>query len=328
MSDDEEFGRALGARLQEEAAGLTAPPDLARTVRRRRRRTLTMRAAVGVPVVAAAAAATVLVTSTGPGVAPGGGTAAPTSTTQREVVNVAQVRSRTIEALQSVDDYVIYRKEESFTRESETLTGYTEEWRDLPGKRRRQDTYSNLHHPDARTERLPNGDVSVSVPAPAEDHEWGEGEMGEMRRTYSLATTGGVCHEAGIQVDYEARTWHEFDAGTPPEGCPNSEVPNVLDAEALRTALDDGTLKLIGSERVNGRDTHHIRLEYATRGYQLDMWVDAESYLPIKESSTVSEGPGQAEDSPVLTASYEWLPRTQENLNKVELTPPADFTER
>lgn len=42
---------------------------------------------------------------------------------------------------------------------------------------------------------------------------------------------------------------------------------------------------------------------------------------PVRQTSTVIDGPGE----PVMTSDYDWLPRDEENLAKLDLTPPADF---
>jgi hypothetical protein len=98
-------------------------------------------------------------------------------------------------------------------------------------------------------------------------------------------------------------------------------VPDILDADALKQAIDEGRMELIGAETIDGKPTHHLRLFATRRGYQIDLWVDSTSYLPVRETSTVIDGP----DKPVMTSDYTWLPRTEENLAKLELTPPPDF---
>ena len=282
MSADEEFGRLVGDRLRDEVADLYADKDLARVVRKRltRRRTWTIGASIGAPLIAAAAAVAVVV-STGT-VAPEKPQvdAAPPTTTQPRVENLAHVQDMTIQALRSVEEYVIHEK-------NLLSSGYDESWTDRATERYRMDAYSRIDGP--------------------------------MRLTRSIAGKGRLGDLHYVYVDYDRKTWHAFHDTEPP---PPLEVPDILDADALKKAIDEGRMELIGAENIDGRDTHHLRLFATIRGYQIDLWVDSTSYLPVRETSTVIGGP----DEPVMTSEYTWLPRTEENLAKVELTPPPDFT--
>jgi hypothetical protein len=309
MSADEEFGRVVGDRLRDEVADIHAARELAGAVRERqraRRRTWTIRASVGAPLVAAAAVVAVVaangVTVTDP--IPTGQAAPPPSetTTHVPVENLAHVQDMTIQALRSAQDYVIHEKQ--------TLdSGYYEFWTDRSTDRYRMDAYSSLVQPE------PNARPDGVVTLPANPDEI---PTGPLRLTHSIAGDGPLGDRYYTYVDFDRQTWHthhDTEVGLP------AEVPDVLDADALKKAIDEGRMELIGAETIGDRHTHHLRLFATIRGYQIDLWVDATSYLPVRETSTVIDGP----DEPVLTSDYDWLPRDEETLAKLELTPPPDF---
>lgn len=308
MSADEEFGRVVGDRLRDEVADIHAAPDLAGALRKRQsRRTWTIRASLGAPLVAAAAAVAVLVATAGPGTTnprpAGTAHAAPPVTTQPRVENLAHVQDMTIQALRSAEEYVIHEKEM-------LDTGYLEYWTDRATERYRVDAYSTLIQPD---QEATGSDNVITLPARPD-----EVPTGPLHRTQSTAGDGPLGDRYYTTVDYERETWSTYHDTSEP---PTLEVPDVLDADALKQAIDEGRIELIGPEPIGDKNTHHLRLFATFRGYQIDLWVDSTSYLPVRQTSTVIGGSAK----PVLTSDYDWLPRTEENLAKLELTPPPGF---
>lgn len=310
MSADEEFGRAVGAQLRREVSDIHAASDLAQTLRARRfRRTWTLRAAIGAPLVAAAAAAALLVTTAGPGTTgesgEGGARAAlPPSRSAPRVENVAQVQQLTIKALRTANDYVIHEK-------TMLDTGYLEYWTDRATGRHRMDTYTTL----VKLENTKGPGDRVTLPAAPDKRE-----TDAPRLTESIAGEGKPGDKRYISVNYDDKTWSTFhDTEQIPEG----EVPDVLDADALKKAIDTGRMELIGSESLDGKETHHLRLFAEIRGYQIDLWVDSTTYLPVRETTAPLDEPAKK----VLTNDYDWLPRDEENLAKLTLTPPPGFVE-
>lgn len=309
MSTDEEAGRVVGGRLRDEVADIHAARGLAGAVRERRRsqrRRWTIRVSIGAPLVAAAAAVAVVMTSGATPTEPRGGThaAPPGATTQVRVENVAHVQAMTIQALHSAENYVIYEKQM-------LSHGYDEFWTDRATDRYRLDAYTTVIESVEELEPGPDGTVTVPVKPK-------EPPTGPLRRTHSVAGDGPLGDIHYTYVDYDRKTWStSHDTEKPPP----LEVPDVLDADALKKAIDEGRMELIGTETIGDKETHHLRLFATIRGYQIDLWVDATSYLPVRQTSTILDGPKE----PVLTSDYDWLPRDEENLAKLELTPPPDF---
>jgi hypothetical protein len=308
MLDDEQFGRRLGDQLRHETAGVHADPNLIAALRRRQvRRTRTVRAAVATTT-AAVAAITVTVTMAGRS-APAGseqtagptssGTA-PSSTVEVPVLNAAQVRAATIEALGKASDYVIFSKT---TYDS----GYYDTWLDKSTNRYRNDVYTTLPAATEGGRRMPD---PHNPP------------RGPMRLSQSHAASGPRTNRETISVDYDGKWWsvsHDTDA-------PGSAIGlDVTDQESVRAAISNGTAELLGHEDVNGIDTLHLRVIGQKLEFRLDLWVDSKSYLPIKDDLVKGDGSGEFKPSHNVATTYKWLPKTEENLRFLTLTPPADF---
>jgi hypothetical protein len=316
MLTDEQFGRRLGDQLRHETAGVRADPNLAATLRRRQvRRSWTIRSAVGTTAVALAAVAVMVATSGRGGPAPTiaagdgnptpSGTAAPPSSDE-PVVSAAYVRAATIEALGNAADYVIFSKT---TYDS----GYYDTWTDKSTQRYRNDVYTTLPAATAVPDGPPAADGSPGFP---------DIPRGPMRLQQSHAVEGPPGDQKITTVDYDQRWWsvrHDNDAPPPPVGL------DVTDQDSVREAISDGTAELLGHEDVNGIDTVHLRVIGAQREYRLDLWVDSTSYLPIKEDMVKGTGTGEFSPEHNVATTYTWLPRTEENLTLLTLTPPTDF---
>jgi hypothetical protein len=131
-----------------------------------------------------------------------------------------------------------------------------------------------------------------------------------------------------IVIDYGNRTWRKTiypfgsSSGARRPG-PEPATPLQLAAQ-LRAKVKAGQVTLVGWATADGQRAIHLR-ERMTRG-QVNLWVDPDSYLPIREIDTapgVSQASGQA-----IREDYRWLPATKANLRL--LTPagaiPAGFT--
>jgi hypothetical protein len=90
----------------------------------------------------------------------------------------------------------------------------------------------------------------------------------------------------------------------------------------------EGKVELVGQEKVGTVDTHHLRVIGPRREYKIDLWVDSTTYLPVKETAVKAgnkQGGEEFPESKGEVITYTWLPRTEENLAELTLTPPADF---
>lgn len=133
-----------------------------------------------------------------------------------------------------------------------------------------------------------------------------------------------------IVIDYGNRTWRKtiYPFGSSSDGRraagPAPSTPLQLAAQ-LRAKVKAGQVTLVGWATVDGQRAIHL-LERDARG-QVNLWVDPDSYLPIREIDTA---PGVSPtSSQAIRDDYRWLPATKANLRL--LTPagaiPAGFTQ-
>jgi len=133
---------------------------------------------------------------------------------------------------------------------------------------------------------------------------------------------------SSIVIDYGKRTWSKTiypfgsssDARRPG---PEPSTPLQLAAQ-LRAKVKAGQVTLVGWATVDRQRAIHL-LERMDHG-QVNLWVDPDSYLPIREIGTA---PGVSPTSDqAIRDDYRWLPATPANLRL--LTPaeaiPAGFT--
>ncbi|HLT11247.1 MAG TPA: hypothetical protein VK028_10625, partial [Micromonosporaceae bacterium] len=242
----------------------------------------------------AAAAAVAMVTTSGAGLQ---ARTVPSPDGEVQLRNVSYVQEQTVKALSRASEYVIYEK-------TTYSGGYYETWYDKAGQRYRNNTY---------------GSVSIGAVDGTRVVAPDQITPGPIQLLQSHAVSGPPGDQTIITVDYQRRTWStDHMTDTPPA----SAIPDITEPETIRQAVKDGTLELLGEETVDGSLAVHLRIDAVQRGYQVDMWVDAETFLPIKMTDTV---PGEQE--PRVTMTYSWLPRTEENLAHLELTPPPGFDE-
>ncbi|MFI6758769.1 hypothetical protein ACIBF5_06440 [Micromonospora sp. NPDC050417] len=290
--DDEQLGQLLSNRLHEETHSMSAPSGLTETLHRRNnRRTWGLRIAGAVPVVAAVALAASLSLSPGTGSTPntGGGDAAP------ETLTVNLVSERTTTALGNLSDFVRHTRSD-FADGKGKATMTNESWVDAKTGRERTDETdlaSNSKHTVIKTG---NGNDAIVI-----DHQrrkWWDEQMAEMPIGVEMTVTTGPN---GERVEK-------------PTG--KKSVGPLIDPQELQDALASGTLTLVGEESLNGKATVHLRW-IPVPGATTDIWVDADTYLPVRKTSA---GPKASDQT-----NFEWLPRTPENLAKVEGAAPADY---
>jgi hypothetical protein len=155
----------------------------------------------------------------------------------------------------------------------------------------------------------------------------------------TTAIHGGVYAETDIEYQhhvYSTFTTSSLDAGTqvtlssflPLQG--NSD-PHV----AFQQALKAGTIRVVGHQSLNGRDTILIRVNAANKpGAKLHwppdwIWIDASTYLVVQTKHFIPDlppAPGGKISWRAIVNQVTWLPPTPENLAQLTVTPPAGFT--
>ena len=112
-----------------------------------------------------------------------------------------------------------------------------------------------------------------------------------------------------IVIDYGNRTWRKtiYPFGSSSDGRraagPAPSTPLQLAAQ-LRAKVKAGQVTLVGWATVDGQRAIHLR-ERMTDG-QVNLWVDPDSYLPIREIDT-APGVSQTSDQ-AIRDDYRWLP--------------------
>ena len=149
-----------------------------------------------------------------------------------------------------------------------------------------------------------------------------DGPVGAPTRTSQESVDGDRL--VFLNVDYARHVWWRDTLARP-----GKPVVGVIlgvpygDPASIRADLAGGSLVLVGTEQVAGHATEHLRLTVNAGGKAVvaeDLWVDSTTFMPVRLVG--QKGPFH------FTVSYEWLPRTAENLARLELTPPAGFAEK
>jgi hypothetical protein len=122
-------------------------------------------------------------------------------------------------------------------------------------------------------------------------------------------------------VSYDARIWTTSLRAVP---APKGETVAQL-GQRYRDVAARGVYDEVGHAQVDGRDTIHLRRSLRVdsslgrRTLVTDLWLDALSYPPVRQRSSTHGTPSAVEQN------YDWLPRTQANLAKLELVVPDGF---
>jgi hypothetical protein len=130
-----------------------------------------------------------------------------------------------------------------------------------------------------------------------------------------------------VSVDYAAHTWSTTTYSDAPAGgsAPLPQSPQQ-GASQLRADQASGKATVLGLTTVDGQNALELKEGSLAAGEQLT-WVDASTYLPIRELDTAPGQPLSSDEN--IQADYQWLPATAANLALV--TPataiPAGFTE-
>lgn len=134
--------------------------------------------------------------------------------------------------------------------------------------------------------------------------------------TFRTTVTGKTM--TGLQINHRERQYFAFTDSADKAAGPVA-VPD--EPAAIRSWLDKGKLTIVAEEKVGEYDTIHLRLTGTS--YAAELWLDTTSFLPIK---TIADKSGKVTGHSEVS-TYEWLPRTGENLSHFDLQPPAGYTE-
>lgn len=66
--------------------------------------------------------------------------------------------------------------------------------------------------------------------------------------------------------------------------------PSILGTGSLRSAIADGNWTVLESSTIDGQQVTELRWSDAGDDYTLLVWVNAETYLPVKEVVTYRAG--------------------------------------
>jgi len=132
-----------------------------------------------------------------------------------------------------------------------------------------------------------------------------------------------------IVIDYGHRTWskttYSFGSATDGRRPGPQPVTPLQMAARLRAEVKAAQATLVGWATVDGQRAIHLTERMANG--QINLWVNPETYLPIREIDTAPGVPQTSDQA--IRDDYRWLPDTQANLSL--LTPagaiPAGFTQ-
>jgi hypothetical protein len=289
----------LGHDLRQLAAGQPFTPDLEMIrlrARQRRRRGLALRgAAAAGAAVLAAGGLFAAVHPAGGTVAGRGGTAAgrspsasPSATPHAETV--AYVTKQVSAALANVNDYIL--------RTDQTQTG-------AGGN-------SATNWTDPRT----SNDYEILNDA-------SNGKSIAWLRTYLV---NRVLTWKDVEADYSTHTWFDsvFHAAGPIQGSTAGATSTVMTPQEIKQWLDSGQMKIVGHQEINGHDTIGLRTPWAG-GYR-ELWVDSQTFLPVREITADFANTSGPLKNVKLIANDTWLPRSKSLLNMVNnVRIPAGF---
>jgi hypothetical protein len=142
-----------------------------------------------------------------------------------------------------------------------------------------------------------------------------------------VSTSNGDGTTRVVSVDYAAKTWSVRTYSDAPAGgpAPLRQTP-AQNADRLRADQLDGRATLVGPATIDGEQTLELREGSVSVGQQLT-WVDADTYLPVREIDTAPGGSATS-DSTIQTDD-QWLPATADNVKLITAAAaiPSGFTE-
>jgi hypothetical protein len=148
----------------------------------------------------------------------------------------------------------------------------------------------------------------------------------------STVPLGAACNVSGqrIDVNYTNQTWQTsvqtcvaLTPGLDTVAFVNPKTGQLV--SNIRTLVADGFLLVVGYPTVGGQPT--VELRSSTYGATtLDLWVNADTYLPMQSVST-SPTTGDNGGISTMTVQYSFLSPTQSTLDNLHVTAPHGFTQ-
>jgi hypothetical protein len=121
-----------------------------------------------------------------------------------------------------------------------------------------------------------------------------------------------------IDVVYGTHTWSQSQAALPYK-------PVAPDAAMVRRQIAAGQWSIAGTGSLDGRRA--IKLTWRDSPWSVsDLWVDADTYLPIEKVVTDMVGAPNDQRTSVTTDQYTYLPPTAASLAKLRVSVPPGFT--
>jgi hypothetical protein len=268
----------LSAGLREHAAGVHPSRDVLAAARaRHRRRTVVTRAASAAGTVGLAGAVATVVAINGPVTA----TPAPQQTPSATVeLDAATVSARITKALLDAEKSVHHV---SFRATLRGETARTELWEDPES--------GDYRYRGRKVPSAPLMDMAVQ-------------RRGDLQITTVLDTERKVWWTSQLDV-----------SGFPPP--PRDDPFGLTSPEGLKKALAAGRWRLIGEEKIDGRDTVHLRItEQAGFEGEYDLWVDGTTYQFVRRAVVQSTDDGSLR----YVEDWEYLPRTDKTLSELRIT--------
>jgi hypothetical protein len=140
---------------------------------------------------------------------------------------------------------------------------------------------------------------------------------------YRHESAGSVPTGQILRVDYPSRTWSEQANGSIADALPNT--PGVVAVGSLRNEVADGHASELGTGTVDGQPVIELSLR-DPRGTPLLLWVNQQTYLPVRDSFNYQSTTGSQEVHGSSTSDYEYLAPSDGNLDQLHATVPTGFT--
>ena len=289
MLTDDQFSEKVTAQLRAEVAGIHPSPDLLRGLRRRQaQRTWSLRIGfTAVPAAAAGIAAAVVLASGAP--------AAPASRVPvaDNVPSHSSLQTAILTAFDSSAGEILYDHQVARVG---SQTQVNESW------------FSPADPQPGQVET--NRELGLSAAGALED------DTLVSFRVPSRPLSNVVFKTT--EVVYGTRTWSDTQATLPYK-------PVTTDAATVRQQIAAGRWSVAGTGSLDGRRV--IKLTWHVTGGPVDdLWVDANTYLPVESVSTDTVGAPGHTVKDVFTDQYTYLVPTAANMAKLQVSVPSGFT--